>query len=51
MEQNLESGFPGRFSPATKKSMAQNVNTTWTFGGHLVGRTKKIRELPQPIRN
>ena len=48
MEQQLESGFPGRFSPATKKSMAQNVNTTWTFGGHLVGKTKKTRQVPQP---
>jgi hypothetical protein len=48
MEQHLESGFPGRFSPATKKSMAQNVNTSWTFGGHLAGKTKKIRQLPQP---
>ena len=36
MEQHLEFGFPGRFSPAMKKSMAQNVNTTWTFGGLLM---------------
>jgi hypothetical protein len=48
MEQHLERGFPGRFSYATKKSMAQNVNTTWTFGGHVVGKTKKTRQVPQP---
>jgi hypothetical protein len=48
MEQHLENGFPGRFSPAMKKSMAQNVNTTWTFGGHLAGKTKKIRQFPEP---
>ena len=48
MEKHLEVGFPGRFSPAMKKSMAQNVNTTWTFGGHLVGRAKKTRCLPTP---
>ena len=48
MEQHLENGFPGRFSPAMKKSMAQNVNTTWTFGGHLAGRVKKARRLPEP---
>lgn len=48
MEQHLEVGFPGRFSPAMKKSMAQNVNTTWTFGGHLAGRAKKTRCLPTP---
>lgn len=48
MEQHLENGFPGRFSPAMKKSMAQNVNTTWTFGGHLAGKAKKTRQLPKP---
>ena len=46
MEQKLEDGFPGRFSPIMKKSMAQNVNTSWTFGGHLTGRSTKIRVLP-----
>jgi len=48
MEQHLEKGFPDRFSPAMKKSMAQNVNTTWTFGGHLAGKAKKTRRLPEP---
>jgi hypothetical protein len=48
MEKHLENGFPGRFSPAMKKSMAQNVNTTWTFGGHLAGKAKKTRRLPEP---
>ena len=46
MEQKLEDGFPDRFSPIMKKSMAQNVNTSWTFGGHLTGRSTKIRVLP-----
>jgi len=48
MEQHLENGFPGRFSSAMKKSMAQNVNTTWTFGGHLSGKAKKTRRRPEP---
>lgn len=48
MELFLENGFPDRFSPAMKKSMAQNVNTTWTYGGHLEGKAKKIRKLPEP---
>jgi hypothetical protein len=48
MEQHLETCFPDRFSEAMKKSLAQNVNTSWTACGHLVGRTKKIRALPQP---
>jgi hypothetical protein len=48
MELHMESGFPGRFSSAMKKSMAQNVNTTWTFGGVLAGRVKKVRQAPEP---
>ncbi|MDP2968052.1 MAG: DUF1819 family protein [Deltaproteobacteria bacterium] len=48
MEQHLENGFPGRFSRATKASMARNVNTTWTFGGHLAGKVKKTRRLSEP---
>lgn len=48
MEAYLELGFPGRFSPAMKKSMAQNVNTSWTFSGHLGGRVRKTRRLPRP---
>ncbi|AKG53296.1 hypothetical protein DGWBC_0618 [Dehalogenimonas sp. WBC-2] len=48
MEQHLENGFPARFSCATKASMARNVDTSWTFGGHLEGRVKKTRRLPQP---
>ena len=48
MEEHLEHGFPGRFSSATKKSMAQNVNTTWTFGGFLTGNKSKTRRAPEP---
>lgn len=48
MENQLEVGFPGRFSAAMKKSLAQNVNTTWTESGHLAGRAIKTRTLPKP---
>lgn len=48
MEQHLETGFPGVFSDAMKKSLAQNVNTTWTGSGHLQGRSTKRRTLPTP---
>jgi len=41
---NLETG---RFSPATLKSTAQNINSTWTQSGHLQGRIKKIRSQPK----
>ena len=48
MEEHLESVFPHRFSSAMKKSLAQNVNATWTDAGHLEGRARKMRTLPQP---
>ena len=47
MERFLEEGFPGRFSPAMKKSLAQNVNTTWTGSGHLTGKVRKKRSKPE----
>jgi len=34
---------PGRFSPATLKSTAQNINSSWTQAGHLTGKVRKIR--------
>jgi hypothetical protein len=48
MESHIEHGFPGRFSPKMKKSLAQNVNTTWTAAGHLKGRVAKVRAFPTP---
>jgi hypothetical protein len=48
MEEHIEAGFPHRFSPAMKKSLAQNVNTTWTASGHLKGKARKTRSLPEP---
>jgi hypothetical protein len=47
MEQHLEESFPSQFSPAMKKSLAQNINTSWTASGHLQGRSKKLRTLPR----
>ena len=48
METVMESAFPGRFSAAVKRSLAQNVNACWTAAGHLEGRSKKVRTLPRP---
>lgn len=48
MEAHLETMFPGRYSDAMKKSLAQNVNTSWRDSGHLEGRTKKLRTIPKP---
>jgi len=46
MEALLEKKYSERFSSATLKSVAQNVNGTWTRSGHLHGRTKKYRSKP-----
>ncbi|WP_290525965.1 hypothetical protein [Alcanivorax sp.] len=47
MEQFVEEQCPDRFSPATLKSIAQNVNGTWTNAGFLQGRAKKHRTDPE----
>lgn len=47
-EAYFESKFPERFSPATLKSVAQNINGTSTCTGHLNGKVKKL--APNPNR-
>lgn len=48
LEHVYEERFPGRFSKATLKSIAQNVGSTWTQSGHLVGRAQKVRRTAEP---
>ncbi|MFQ6238242.1 hypothetical protein [Sinorhizobium meliloti] len=43
LEAHIEALYPGRFSPATLKSTAQNINSSLTQAGHLRGRAHKIR--------
>jgi len=43
VEKRIEQLDPERFSDATRKSLAQNVNSTFTQSGHLKGRNKKYR--------
>lgn len=43
MEQFIDAQEPGRFSRATLKSTAQNINSSWTQSGHLAGRVRKLR--------
>lgn len=47
MEQVFSDQCPDRFSPAMLKSLAQNVNGTWTSAGYLEGRIKKYRSEPE----
>ena len=48
LEAFIETIDPNRFSPATLKSTAQNINSTWTQSGHLIGKVKKIRTKIEP---
>lgn len=48
MENFIDAHDPGRFSKATLKSTAQNINASWTSSGHLQGRVKKTRVKVQP---
>lgn len=43
LEEFIDQQQPGRFSPATLKSTAQNINSSWTQTGHLKGRSRKSR--------
>jgi hypothetical protein len=48
MEECIEKVAPDRFSQATLRSAAQNINSTWTKTGHLLGKTKKNRARAVP---
>ncbi|ELA9421693.1 hypothetical protein HJ064_04280 [Vibrio parahaemolyticus] len=47
METFLSKDDPERFSKASLKSFAQNINGTWTQAGYLSGRAKKYRKIPE----
>ena len=46
VEELLNAQNPERFSPASLKSFAQNINGTWTNAGYLKGKAYKVRSLP-----
>lgn len=46
LERCLAADHPDRFSPASLKSFAQNVNGSWTAAGFLSGHRRKTRSLP-----
>ncbi|MGY8896468.1 MAG: hypothetical protein ACKVI8_00415 [Paraglaciecola sp.] len=47
VEQHLAHDDHERFSPASLKSFAQNINGTWTQAGYLEGKAKKYRAQPK----
>ncbi len=46
LEKYLAAQNQDRFSPASLKSFAQNINGTWTAAGFLNGRSRKTRSIP-----
>ena len=46
LERRLAGDHQDRFSPASLKSFAQNVNGSWTAAGFLSGRIRKTRSIP-----
>ena len=48
LEEFIDNQEPGRFSKATLRSTAQNINSTWTKSGHLCGRVRKVRTRVNP---
>ncbi|MGI9158895.1 MAG: hypothetical protein ACR2K1_04000, partial [Saprospiraceae bacterium] len=48
LENNIETLHPGRFSPKTRRSIAQNIASSWKQGGYIAGKVKNIRIQTQP---
>jgi len=48
VEEAIEQHWPGRFSQATRKSTAQNINSSLVQVGYLLGRIKKVRVHLEP---
>ena len=46
LEANIESLSPNRFSDNTRKSMAQNIASSWKQAGFIHGKVKNIRTQP-----
>jgi len=45
-EDNLENYHPNKFSPNTRKSVAQNIASSWKQAGFIEGKVKNIRKQP-----
>jgi len=46
MEANIESLYPKRYSENTRKSLAQNIASSWKQAGFITGKVKNIRTQP-----
>jgi len=46
LELNIESLYPNRYSENTRRSMAQNIASSWKQAGFIQGKVKNIRTQP-----
>lgn len=46
-ENNIEKYHPTKYSPRTRKSMAQNLASSWKQAGFIEGKTRNIRRQPE----
>jgi len=47
LENDIERNHPNQYSPNTRKSMAQNLASSWKQAGFIYGKVKNIRVQPQ----
>ncbi|MCK2088045.1 hypothetical protein MXC99_07625 [Thauera aromatica] len=47
LEALIASDEPDRFSAASLKSLAQNINGSWTQAGFMAGKVRKVRTAPK----
>jgi hypothetical protein len=45
-EEMIESNHPNKYSPKTRRSMAQNIASSWKQAGFIQGKVKNIRSQP-----
>jgi hypothetical protein len=48
LTEKLELVAAGRFSPATMRSLVQNLRASWGQSGHLLGLVRKVRQCVTP---
>lgn len=47
MENNIENLYPQKYTPNTRRSMAQNIASSWKQAGFITGKVKNIRTQPE----
>lgn len=47
IEENIETFHPTRYSDNTRKSLAQNIASSWKQAGFILGKVKNIRVQPE----